>query len=84
MPDLSGVKSQRYERYFLGKENGIETRISKIDETYKYEIKKEISGLERTRELPFDWMGKEMTGLPIAKDSKLVDLTEEQFRPYLN
>ncbi len=26
---------------------------------------------------PLDWMGEEMTGLPIARDSKLLDLTSE-------
>ena len=32
---------------------------------------------------PLEWMGKEMTGLPIARDAKLLDLTEEEFRIYL-
>lgn len=29
------------------------------------------------------WMGKEMTGLPIARDAKLLDLTDEEFRNFL-
>ena len=33
--------------------------------------------------VPLEWMGEEMTGLPIARDSKLLDLTDEEFRSYL-
>ncbi len=144
MPDLSGIKPLRYERYFLERGNGTETRISKVDDTYKYEKKVEVSDLERTREskeiskeefeelkkvasesiirerynisdnpniaiqiyhgrfeglaraevefaseaeardfVPLDWMGEEMTGLPIARDSKLIDLTDSEFRSFL-
>lgn len=172
MPDLSGIKPQKYERYFLERgsgaknrlENGAENRsenrpengakrateirISKVDDSYKYEVKREISALERTREkreitkekfdrlkqgtheaiirdrynipsdhdstheiaiqiyhgrfegliraevefetqedaeafVPLPWMGEEMTGLPIARDSKLPDLTEEEFGKYI-
>lgn len=32
---------------------------------------------------PLPWMGEEMTGLPIARDSKLSHLTAEEFRKYL-
>lgn len=144
MPDLTLIKPLQYERYFLQRGEGIEIRISKVDNTYKYEKKIEISNIERTREskeiskeefeelkkeasesiirerynisdkpniaiqvyrgrfeglvraevefesekealdfVPLDWMGEEMTGLPIARDSKLIDLTENEFRSYL-
>ena len=148
MPNLSGIKPQKYERYFLERGNGTEIRISKVDDSYKYEVKREISALERTREkreitkeefdrlkqgtheaiirdrynipsdhgstheiaiqiyhgrfegliraevefesqedaeafVPLPWMGEEMTGLPIARDSKLLDLTEEEFGKYI-
>jgi len=29
-------------------------------------------------------MGKEMTGLPIARDATLVELTEQMLKSYLN
>ncbi len=32
---------------------------------------------------PLSWMGKEMTGLPISNDSKLIKLSDEEFRQYL-
>ena len=144
MPDLSGIEPLHYERYFLKRENGIEERISKVNDKYVYERKSEISTLERSREkkeiskeefdrlkekasetlirdryniltnpevsiqiyhgrfeglvraevefeteekaksfVPLPWMGKEMTGLSIARDSKLLDLTNEEFQEYL-
>lgn len=144
MPDLSGITPQHYERHFLQRENGKEIRISKIDDSYVYEVKSEISSLERTRtkrqitkeefekfkqnsseaiirdkysisvnpniaiqiyhgrftgliraEVEFgsteeavsfnppSWMGKEMTDLPLARDSKLLDLNDEEFINYL-
>lgn len=143
IPDLLGIQPIKYERYFLGSENGKEIRISKIDDMYIYEEKNIISSLERTREkkqitqeefenmkqkgsevifrdrynistnpditiqmyhgrfeglvraevefeteekarffLPLPWMGEEMTGLPIARDSELIKLTTEAFRQY--
>jgi CYTH domain-containing protein len=33
--------------------------------------------------VPPDWMGKEMTALPIARDAKLLDLSEHEFRKYI-
>jgi adenylate cyclase len=33
---------------------------------------------------PLDWMGQEMTGLPIARDSKLVGLTREELDHYFS
>jgi adenylate cyclase len=30
------------------------------------------------------WMGEEMTGLPIARDAKLLDLTDLEFKKYLS
>ena len=32
---------------------------------------------------PLSWMGNEMTGLPIARDSELLDVTEEEFKKYI-
>lgn len=144
IPDLSGITPLRYERFFLERREGIEIRVSKIDDRYKYEKKTEISDLERTREnkeiskeefeklkqnaseiiirdkysislnpnisiqvykgrfdgliraevefsskeeaqsfQPLEWMGKEMTNLPIARDSKLIDLSETKFNEYI-
>jgi CYTH domain-containing protein len=147
MPDISGIKALHYERYFINRDNGdngIEERISKIDDEFWYQRKVEISELERTQEkkrisesefnqlkekaseaiirdrynlsfnpdiviqiyhgrfegliraevefnseaeaksfIPLSWMGEEMTGLPIARDSKLLDLTDSEFRKYL-
>lgn len=34
--------------------------------------------------IPFSWMGKEMTDLPIARDANLLDLTKEQFTSCLS
>jgi len=34
--------------------------------------------------IPPVWMGEEMTGLPIARDSKLLDLTVEEFNKYIH
>lgn len=144
MPDLSGIKPLHYERYFLKRENGVEERISKVNDKYIYERKTEVSELEREREkkeiseqefnqlkekaseaiirdryeissnpeitiqvyqgrfegliraevefeteeeakffTPLPWMGKEMTSLPIARDSKLLDLNNEEFQECL-
>lgn len=33
--------------------------------------------------IPLNWMGEEMTGLPIARDGKLLDLSPKEFRSYL-
>lgn len=33
--------------------------------------------------VPLSWMGKEMTNLPIARDSTLIDLKDEEFQEYL-
>ncbi len=50
MPDLSGTGPLHYERYFLKREKSGEERISKINGSYFYESKTEISILERSRE----------------------------------
>ncbi len=42
-----------------------------------------ISEEEANAFQPLDWMGREMTGLPIARDAKLLDLTAEEFRNFL-
>lgn len=144
IPNLSGIKPAHYERYILGRGNGKETRISKIDDKYFYEEKTEISSLERTRtkkeitedefenlkqniskviirdrynissnpnitiqiyhgrfegliraEVEFNsenearsftppiWMGEEMTGLLIARDSSLLDLNDKDLKRYI-
>ena len=38
---------------------------------------------EATSFIPFSWMGEEMTDLPIARDSGLINLTPEAFHKYL-
>lgn len=48
LPDLSSLEAIHYERYYLENTNGKETRISKINNSYIYEEKTEISKLERT------------------------------------
>lgn len=144
LPDLSGIVPLHYERYFLERGPETEIRISKINDSYKYEKKSRVSKLERTREkkditedhfnqlkknasegiirdrydissdpdisiqiyhgrfegliraevefetveeaqnfIPPDWMGKEMSDLPIARDGKLIDLTDEIFKTFL-
>ncbi len=144
LPDLSSIKPLHYERYFLERTKEVEIRISKINDSYKYEKKLRVSKLERKREkkditerefngwkakgtegilrdrydisnnpdisiqiyrgrfegliraevefesvkeaedfIPPAWMGKEMTDLPIARDSKLIDLTPDEFKAYL-
>lgn len=32
---------------------------------------------------PLSWMGREMTGLPIARDGQLIELTDDEFRKYV-
>lgn len=44
----------------------------------------EFDTAEQAREfVPQSWMGKEMTGLPIARDATLLDLTNEEFHMYI-
>lgn len=50
MPDVSGMVPLQYERYFLKRGSGVEERITRVNDTYKYEKKAEVSRLERTRE----------------------------------
>ena len=144
MPDLTGITPQQYERYFLERGNGKEIRITRVDATYKYESKTELSALERTRDVktitkeefdrlkgnstdsilrtryiissqpnitiqvyhgrfeglvraevefdseadaiafkPLAWMGDEMTDLPIARDGKLIGLSDQEFKSFL-
>lgn len=145
LPSLSEVKPLHYERYILSKENGKETRIQKIDDSYTYEEKSDLSDLERIRVKrditkeefeayraqsnqkailrerynissnpdiaiqiyhgdfeglvraeveftteeeaksfqPLPWMGKEMTGLPIARDALLLEVSRTQLEDYL-
>lgn len=33
---------------------------------------------------PFDWMGKEITNSPLGRDSKLLDLTDQEFQELLH
>ena len=144
LPDLSKLEPLHYERYYLENSNGKEVRISKVNETYIYEEKLEISKLERTTSkkeisktefnklkqqalkglirdsyqlsnnpdisikiyngrfegliraevefnseedamyfVPLEWMGEEMTDLPIARDGKLIELTDQEFKKYI-
>lgn len=40
----------------------------------------EFKSLDEARKFsPLNWMGKEMTEMPIAKDALLIDLTDEEF-----
>lgn len=144
MPDLAAIEPLHYERYFLKRGGGKEVRISKINDSYIYEEKSEVSELARTREkkvitreefehlkenaseglirdrysvfsdpdiamqvyrgrfeglvraevefdseeatnsfVPPSWMGREMTGLPIARDGQLIELSDEEFKKYI-
>lgn len=145
LPSLSGITPLYYERYILSKEKGKETRIQKIDDSYTYEEKSDLSDLERTRVKrditkeefeayraqsnqkailrerynissnpdiaiqiyhgdfeglvraeveftteeeaksfqPLPWMGEEMTGLPIARDASLLEVSRTQLEDYL-
>ena len=142
MPDLSNVKPIRYERYYLMRDNDVEERIQKKGLKYEYEIKRNISSLERTKDIkniseeefnrlkqnadesiirdsyklsdsvsikiyhnrfqgleraevefdskeealrykPEEWMGLEITNSPLGRDSKLLDLTDDEFRKLL-
>lgn len=144
LPSLEGIEPLQYERYILSNSDGKEVRIQKVNDTYTYEEKNEISDLERSRSKkeiakevfdslktgsnykimrvrynissnpdvaiqiyqgefegliraevefssreeadsfkPFNWMGREMTDLPIARDATLVKLSQEEFKRYL-
>jgi adenylate cyclase len=50
MPDIAGIAPRHYERFILRDSDGIEERISKINDKYVYERKKSLSDLERSRE----------------------------------
>ena len=52
MPDLTKIKPEPYERYFLYNANGIELRIQKVGDRYEFERKTELSSLAR-EELKF-------------------------------
>lgn len=141
LPDLKDIIPIRSERYFIGRDDNYEERITKVGNRYFYEKKVSLSDLERTREkreiteaefdrlkeglgealiretypilsvpktdiqiyhgrfeglvraevefdsqaeadayLPLPWMGAEMTGMPIARDARLLDLSKEEFR----
>lgn len=140
MPNIDGLESFLYERYFLFRNENVEIRIQKKGEKYeferkekennlssnkqKFEISKEefdklkenskeslvrksyllskspeislkiyhgrFEGLKRI-EVEFEdeisaknfllpnWFGEEITNTPLGKDSKLLDLTQEEF-----
>lgn len=143
IPDLSSITPVRYERYYIKREPGFEERVQKKDEVFEYEIKKEISNLERTKEkkiiseeefeklkqnaneaivrdgykiddrtsvkiyhgrfeglqraevefgsveeagiyVPEKWMAEEITDSPLGRDTRLLDLTEEEFKNLIN
>ncbi len=45
----------------------------------------EFESLEEAQAfIPSEWMGKEITGTPLGKDSSLLDLSEEQFKEMLH
>ena len=51
LPDLSGVESVDYERYYLSVSDGVEERIQKTGDTYSYERKTSVDALTRSTEL---------------------------------
>lgn len=48
LPDLSGIKSILYERYYLFVGNGVEVRIQKKNNRYEFERKEEKGKLSRS------------------------------------
>lgn len=50
LPDLSGIKPIRYERYYLNKEDRLVERIQKKGDRYELETKKTISHLEHDKQ----------------------------------
>jgi adenylate cyclase len=51
LPDLSKITPNKFERYFVYIDNGVEIRVQKIDTRYEFERKVETSSLTRTGEL---------------------------------
>jgi len=49
LPSLEGIEPIYYERYILSNENGKEIRVQKLGNSYVYEEKIDVSGLERAR-----------------------------------
>ncbi|MBP9701453.1 MAG: hypothetical protein KBD47_00545 [Candidatus Pacebacteria bacterium] len=49
LPDVSGIIPMEYERYFLERGSGIETRVQKKGNKYTYEKKIEKEGVGRER-----------------------------------
>jgi len=49
LPSLEGIEPIHYERYILSNENGKETRIQKVNDSYTYEEKVDVSSLGRSR-----------------------------------
>lgn len=49
LPDVSGIVPIEYERYFLERSNGIETRVQKKGNKYTFEKKVEKEGVGRER-----------------------------------
>ena len=137
MPDISGLVAWHSERFFLKGEDGLEERISRIQDKFYYDKKLVISSIERDRKKkeitenefnnlksraygstmrdtyllsnnpkitlqiyrgkfegliraevefnsikeasafkPLSWMGKEITGLDIARDSTNLNISQ--------
>lgn len=144
MPNISGLESILYERYFIFRNKNIEIRVQRKGSKYeferktkenslthskqKFEISKEefdflkenskesitresfllqsnpeisikiyhgrFEGLNRVEVefeneklaedyLPPDWFGEEITDTPLGKDSRLLDLTQDDFDVFL-
>ncbi len=49
LPDVNGIAPIEYERYFLERGNGVETRVQKKGNKYTYEKKIEKEGIGRER-----------------------------------
>ena len=82
LPDLSGKTKQVFERYYLYRGKGVDVRIQKVDSTYEFERKSEVSGLGRetqkfeiTKE-EFEAL-KKKSGEGIIRDSYLMSENPE-------
>lgn len=72
------------ERYSISSNPNIAIQVyrGRFEGLVRAEI--DFSSVEEARAFaPLSWMGEEMTGLPIARDSKLLDLTDYEFRKYI-
>jgi CYTH domain-containing protein len=72
------------ERYAISSDPDIVIQIyhGRFEGLIRAEVEFESEEAARTFE-PLVWMGNEMTGLPIARDARLIELTDEEFKKYL-